>query len=279
LPVVGAAVLLAACSSASPAASRTAHHHTTSSTSAAATSSADVLAPQATAGASSARGAVAAQATPPPAGTTGHVAPAAASGPLALHPPAAGTYAYTRTDDSGTQNVDVAVSPLQGSSDSLTWHSSSGGQAGQLDATLSWPGSGMLVTQLMLQGGTTSYTCTLSPPIEAEASPLATGTAWNSDSTCSVAGGTLRWVERDHVTGTDTVQVGGASVLCDLVAVSRTITFTTATGTITSDTTASSWFAPLLGLEVRDQSTSTNTSGGQTKTSSATMQLESTQPQ
>jgi hypothetical protein len=221
----------------------------------------------------------AASATPVPAGHTGHVAPAAASGPVTLHPPAPGTYAYTMTSDSGAQNVNVAVSALQGGTDTLTWHSSSGGQSGQLDATLSWPGSAVLVTQILAHAGAVSYTCALSPPVEMAASPLAVGGAWSSDSTCSVAGGTVHWTEQDHVTGSDTVQVGGVSVLTYLIAASRTITFTSGTGTVTTSTSASDWFAPSLGLEVRDQSTTTTTSGGTSKTGTSTLQLDSTQPQ
>jgi hypothetical protein len=105
------------------------------------------------------------------------------------------------------------------------------------------------------------------------------GYTWSSDSTCSVAGGTLHWTEQDHVTGTDTVQVGGVSVLTFLIAASRTVTFTSATNTDTSTTSASDWFAPSLGLEVRDQSTTTASSGAKSKTATSTLQLDSTQPQ
>jgi hypothetical protein len=270
-------LVLAACSSATP---RATGHAEATLPAATATPTAAAAGLQRTPGSTGAPSHTAtASATPAAAGHTGHVAPVAANGPAALHPPAAGTYMYTQTNDSGTQTVNLAVSPLQGNSDSLTWHASSGSQTGQLDATLSWPGSGMLVAQIVLQNGTTSYTCAMSPPVEAEASPLAAGTAWSSDSTCPVAGGTVRWTEKDHVTGADTVQVGGVPVFTYLVAVSRTITFANATYSITSATSASSWFAPSLGLEVRNQSTTTSTSGGQSKTSTSTMQLESTRPQ
>jgi hypothetical protein len=167
---------------------------------------------------------------------------------------------------------------LQGTTDTLTWHSSSGGQSGQLDETLSWPGSAVLITQILYQAGPVSYTCALSPPVKAGPSPLAVGDSWSSDSTCSVAGGTLRWTEQDHVTGADSVQVGGVSVLSYLIAASRTVTFTGGTNTFTSTTSASDWFAPSLGLEVRDQSTTTASSGGRSKTGTSTLQLDSTQP-
>jgi hypothetical protein len=198
---------------------------------------------------------------------------------VTLHPPAPGTYEYTMTSDSGSQNLNVAVSSLQGTTDTLTWHSSSGGQSGQLDMTLSWAGSAVFITQILAQAGPVSYTCALSPPVKARPSPLAVGYTWSSDSTCSVAGGTLRWTEQDHATGTDTVQVGGVSVLTFLIAASRTVTFTSATNTDTSTTSASDWFAPSLGLEVRDQSTTTASSGAKSKTATSTLQLDSTQPQ
>ena len=272
---VAATAFLAACGSASPAALHTATNRpATSAQPTAATTGQRIpvftTSPSPTPVTS---------ATPVPAGHTEHVAPAAASRPVALHPPAPGTYAYTMTNDSGSQSLNVAVSALQGTTDTLTWHSSSGGQSGQFDATLSWPGSSVLITQVLAHAGTVTYTCALSPPVELAASPLAVGDTWSSDSTCSVAGGTVHWTEQDRVTGTDTVQVGGVSVLTDLIAASRTITFTTATSTITSTTSASDWFAPSLGLEVRDQSTTTTTSGGGSRTSTSTLQLDSTQPQ
>ena len=221
----------------------------------------------------------AAAATPVPAGHTGHVAPATASGPMPLHPPAAGTYAYTMTDDSGAHDVTVAASAMQGTTDTLTWHSSSGSRSGQLDMTLSWPGTGASINQVVLHTGTVSYTCVLSPAVELAPSPLAVGDSWSSDSTCSAAGGTLHWTEQDRDTGTDVVQVGGASVLTALISVSRTLTFTSTTTTFTSTTSSSDWFAPSLGLEVRDESTTTSSSGGTGKTSTSTLQLDSTQPQ
>lgn len=274
--LVPATALLAACSSATPPPPHLASNQDASPLASPTESSQRT--PLVTATASRTPSPV--RATPVPAGHTGHVAPASTSaGPVALHAPAPGTYAYTMTDDSGSQNVTVAVSSLQGTTDTLTWHSSSGSRSGQLDLTLSWPGSAVLITEAVLRTGTVSYTCALSPPVEAEPSPLAVGDAWSSDSTCSTAGGTLHWTEQDHVTGVDTVQVGAASVLTYVVAISRTLTFTTGTSTFTSATSASDWFAPSLGLEVRDQSTTTTTSGGTSKTGTSTLQLDSTQPQ
>jgi len=275
VPLVAATAFLAACSSATPPG--VVHSAPNpSATSARPTDAAGTATPLATAAPS--RAAVA-KATPVPAGSTGHVAPATASGPLALHPPAPGTYAYTMTGDTGTQNLTVAVSSLQGGSDTLTWHSSSGGQSGQLDMTLSWPGAAVFITQLLYKAGAVTYTCALSPAIEVAPSPLAVGASWSSDSTCSTAGYTLHWTEQDRVTGTDTVQVGGVSVLTDLIAASRSVTLGSATSTVTSTTSASDWFAPSLGLEVRDQGTTTTSSGGSSKTSTSTRQLDSTQPQ
>jgi len=276
LPLLPAVALLAACSSATPPGAAQSERNRPA-TSAQPTASLGAPTPLVTTAPSRAASAV--SATPVPAGRTGHVAPAAASGPVALHPPAPGTYAYTRTSDSGSQNLSVAVSSMQGTTDTLTWHSSSGGQGGQLDMTLSWPGSGVFITQILYQAGAVSYTCALSPPVQAGSSPLAVGDAWSSDSTCSTAGYTLHWTEHDHVTGTDNVQVGGVSVLTYLIAVSRTITLASATSSVTSTTSASDWFAPSLGLEVRDQSTTTSSSGGTSKTGTSTLQLDSTQPQ
>jgi hypothetical protein len=274
LPVVGAVAILAACSSATPrGVVQTARNQPTTS---AQPTAAATPTPLFTTAAPS--HAPAAMATPVPAGHTGHVAPAAASGPVTLNPPAPGTYEYTMTGDGGSQNLNVAVSSLQGTTDTLTWHSSSGGQSGQLDMTLSWPGSGVFITEVLYKTAVT-YTCALSPPVEVAPSPLAVGDSWSSDSTCGVAGGTVHWTEQDHVTGTDTVQVGGASVLTYLIAASRAVTFTSATSTVTSTTSASDWFAPSLGLEVRDQSTTTTSSGGRSKTGTSTLQLDSTQPQ
>jgi hypothetical protein len=274
LPLLPAMALLAACNSAIPPravqAARSRPATSATPTSAGTPTSLSTAAPSR---------APAASATPVAAGHTGHVAPAAASGPVTLHPPAPGTYAYTMTNDSGSQNVNVAVSSLQGTTDTLTWHSSSGSQSGQLDETLSWPGSAVFITQILYQAGPVNYTCALSPPVEVGPSPLAVGASWSSDSTCSVAGGTLHWTEQDHVTGTDTVQVGGVSVPTDLIAVSRTVAFTGGTNSFTSTTSASDWFAPSLGLVVRDQSSTTTSSGGKSKTGTSTLQLDSTQPQ
>jgi hypothetical protein len=271
LPLVPAMALLAACSSATPPgavqAARSRPATSARPTSAGTPTPLVTVAPSRT---------PAASATPVPAGHTGHVAPAAASGPVTLHPPAPGTYQYTMTNDSGSQNLNVAVSSLQGTTDTLTWHSSSGAQSGQLDMTLSWPGSAALITEILYQAGPVSYTCALSPPIELAPSPLAVGDSWSSDSTCSVAGGSLHWTEQDHVTGTDTVQVGGVSVPTYRIAVSRTVSFTGGTSSFTSTTSASDWFAPSLGLHVRDQSTTTTTSGGKSKTGTSTLQLDST---
>jgi hypothetical protein len=277
LPLVAAMALLAACSSATPAGvvQTASNRPVTSATPVVATAST----PTPLVSAAAPSRAPAAPATPVPAGHTGHVAPASASGPMSLHPPAPGTYTYTMTTDSGSQTLNVAVSLLQGTTDTLTWHSSSGGQSGQLDETLSWPGSAVSITQVMAHAGAVSYTCALSPPVKVAPSPLAVGDSWSSDSTCSVAGGTLHWTEQDRVTGTDTVQVGGVSVLTYLIAVSRTVTLTGGTNTFTSTTSASDWFAPSLGLEVRDQSTTTTSSGARSKTGTSTLQLDSTQPQ
>ncbi len=274
LSLVPAMAFLAACNSATPPGVAQAARNSPATS--ARPTSAGTPTPLVTAAPSRAP---AASATPVPAGHTGHVAPATASGPVTLHPPAPGTYEYTMTSDSGSQNVNVAVSALQGTTDTLTWHSSSGGRSGQLDETLSWPGSAVFITQILYQAGPMSYTCALSPPVKVAPSPLAVGDSWSSDSTCSVAGGTLHWTEQDHVTGTDTVQVGGVSVLTYLISISRTVTLTGGTNTFTSTTSASDWFAPSLGLEVRDQSTTTASSGGKSKTGTSTLQLDSGQPQ
>ncbi|HEV7680310.1 MAG TPA: hypothetical protein VGQ42_17250 [Candidatus Dormibacteraeota bacterium] len=278
LSLVPAMALLAGCNSATPpgVVQATRNQPATSATPVLATAGAPAPAPLVTAAPSRAP---AASATPVPAGHTGYVAPATVSGPVTLHPPAPGTYAYTMTSDSGSQSVSVAVSALQGSTDRLTWHSSNRGQSGQLDETLSWPGSAVFITEVMAHTGAVSYTCALSPPVKAAPSPLAAGDSWSSDSTCSVAGGTLHWTEQDHVTGTDTVQVGGVSVLTYLISVSRTVTLTGGATAFTSTTSARDWFAPSLGLEVRDESTSTASSGGKSKTGTSTLQLDSTQPQ
>lgn len=278
LPVMA---VLAACSSAahSPGVAQAAHQRAATGAASSATPGGSPAAVPSPSAAAPARG-TATSATPVPAGHTGHIAGTVPSGPMTPHAPAPGTYAYTRTDDSGSQDLNVSVSALQGNSDTLTWHSSSGTQSGQLDMTLSWPGSAVSVTTIMYQAGTVSYSCTLSPPVELAPSPLAVGDAWSSDSTCTLAGGTVHWTEQDHVTGTATVQVGRVSVPTYVVAASRSVTITSATSAFTSNTSATDWFGPSLGLEVRDQSTTSSSSGGgQSKTTTSTLQLDSTQPQ
>jgi hypothetical protein len=231
---------------------------------------ANAIAPGATKAAPSGTAAKAAGSGANPSASAGATsAPAASLGPAADPGPAAaprpGTYKERHTTTSGssttTEDLTTKIENESQAGSTTNQKVTISSDKGSFTSEVAWKPDSVLMLSNTFGSGASTFVCNWTPPVQLLALPLSIGTAWSSDSRCTVSASgqteTVHETMQAKVTGLERISVAGKVLDCWVI--SRT-THVDGTGAFnfTSDSTSTEWFSPKYGQSAKSTDDSKN---------------------
>lgn len=181
-------------------------------------------------------------------------------------PPKAGSYPYRlkTTNAEGTQERDTSavVTDVSRNGPEVRQRLKIETEQGVLDNDLSWGPERVLVLRTVIEAGGQKIDCDWNPDMVQAALPMASGSTWQSDSSCSTTAFgqpmTVRNVNSSRIVRSERVQVGAEALHAWVVeSTTRTEIKSQAINQVVDGKTTT-WFAPAIGMIVKQSGSSTS---------------------
>lgn len=210
----------------------------------------------------------------PAAGTPGTAGTAdarnATTGPSAAPaPPKAGNYPYRLTTNGpngrSERETTTVVTDVGRNGGEVLQRIKLETEQGTLDNDIVWRSDSVVVLKTVIEAGGQRIDCDWNPDLVQAALPMAVGKTWKSDSSCATTAFgqqmTIKSTGSASVVRTERVKVGGQDVDAWVIeSTARNEVKSQAVNQVV-DTKSTTWFAPAIGMVVREVATS-RTSGG-----------------
>ena len=194
----------------------------------------------------------------------------AGAGPSAsATPPTAGNYPYRLTTDGpdgrSERETTTVVSDVARNAGEVLQRIKLETDQGVLDNDIAWRSDSVLVLKTVIEIGGQRLDCDWNPDLLQAALPMAVGKAWRSDSSCTTTAFgqqmTIRSSGSASVVRSERVSVGGETV--DTWVIEGTARNEVKGQTVNQvvDTKSTTWFAPAIGMVVREVGTSRSSGG------------------
>ena len=189
---------------------------------------------------------------------------AAAVDPPATKPPVAGEYRYRATIDGETREVTTRVEDRGSDGAVVKQLITIETQEGSVANDFEWRSDGGYVTRSKLTFGSVQVDCDWNPDAIQVRLPLRRNLEWSGESSCTTTvfgqPATLKLSGQAKVVDAKRVQVAAGTFDVWVVEGRQTLTFTSPSFTVTQEQSGTTWFAPGIGINVRDSGTA-KTSG------------------